>query len=273
MSTSTVPAPLAGKVALVTGGSRGIGRGIAIHFATKGISKITITHAGNSSAAEETLAAIGKINPNITATAIQADVLSPSFASDLVPRVLRDLSTQTIDIIVCNAAYVNPTIVAPIATATKELFDNLMTGNAWAPVQLFLTALPYIPRGGRVVMIGSTASKAPNADPAVCYGASKAALDSFTRSLALIFSAKHGITVNSVSVGPVMTDLLRVPLQQGMLPDGYIPALVSKNTAEKRMGEVDDIAGIVAFLASEESRWINGNNVPANGGALLEIQG
>ncbi|OQV09993.1 hypothetical protein CLAIMM_14057 [Cladophialophora immunda] len=273
MPTNTIPAPLAGKVALVTGGSRGIGRGIAVHFAAKGISRIAITYAGNSAAAEETLAAIGKINPDITATAIQADVLSPTFASDLVPRVLEDLSTQSIDIIVCNAAYVNPSIVAPIATATKELFDNLMTGNAWAPVQLCLTALPCIPRGGRVIMIGSTASKAPNADPAVCYGASKAALDSFTRSLALIFSAQHGITINSVSVGPVMTDLLKIPLAQGILPDGYIPQLMSRNTAEKRMGEIDDISGIVGFLASEESKWINGNNVPANGGALLEIQG
>ncbi|KIW74186.1 hypothetical protein Z517_12126 [Fonsecaea pedrosoi CBS 271.37] len=273
MSMTTIPAPLVGKVALVTGGSRGIGRGIAIHFARKGISKIAITYAENPSAAEETLAAIGKVDPSIVARAIRADVLSSTFASDLVPQVLENLSTQTLDIIVCNAAYVNPKIVAPIATATKELFDNLMTGNAWAPVQLFLTALPVISRGGRVIMIGSTASKSPNADPAVCYGASKAALDSFTRSLALMYSAQHGITINSVSVGPVMTDLLRIPLEQGILPDGYIPSLSSRNTAEKRMGEVDDIAGIVGFLASEESRWINGNNVPANGGALLEAQG
>ncbi|EXJ69434.1 uncharacterized protein A1O5_07470 [Cladophialophora psammophila CBS 110553] len=273
MSTKTIPAPLDGKVALVTGGSRGIGRGIAIHFAAKGISKIAITYNGNTAAAEETLAEIRKVNSNTTATAIQADVLSPTFASDLVPRVLQDLSTARIDVVVCNAAYLNPSIVAPIASATKELFDNLMTGNAWAPVQLFLSALPYIPRGGRVIMIGSSASRTPNADPAVCYGASKAALDSFTRSLALIFSAPHGITVNSVSAGPVMTDLLKVPLEQGLLPDDFIAGLASRNTAAKRMGEVDDIAGIVAFLASDESRWINGNNVPANGGALLEAQG
>ncbi|OAP55255.1 hypothetical protein AYL99_10228 [Fonsecaea erecta] len=273
MSINTIPAPLAGKVALVTGGSRGIGRGIAIHFAARGVSKIAITYAGDSSAANETLAAIGKIDPDITVTAIRADVLSPTFASDLVSKVLQDLSTRTVDIIVCNAAYVNPSIVAPTVTVTKELFDNLMMGNAWAPVQLFLTALPHLPQSGRVIMVGSTASKTPNADPAVCYGASKAALDSFTRSLALIFAARHGITINSVSVGPVMTDLLKIPLEQGILPDRYIPDLVSRNTAEKRMGEVEDIAAIVGFLASEESRWINRNNVPANGGAVLEIQG
>ncbi|KAH0848967.1 hypothetical protein AYO21_08708 [Fonsecaea monophora] len=142
MSMTTIPAPLVGKVALVTGGSRGIGRGIAIHFARKGISKIAITYAENPSAAEETLAAIGKVDPSIFARAIRADVLSPTFASDLVPQVLENLSTQTLDIIVCNAAYVNPKIVAPIAMATKELFDNLMTGNAWAPVQLFVMTGP-----------------------------------------------------------------------------------------------------------------------------------
>jgi 3-oxoacyl-[acyl-carrier protein] reductase len=258
MAPATIPAPLAGKVAIVTGGSRGIGRGIAVHFATKGIAKIAITYAANASAADETLAQVRKVNPNIKATAFKADVLSPTFAQDVVTQALADLSTQTIDIIVSNAPYVNTEEALPIASMTKKVFDNLLAGNAWAPVQLFLAALPHIPRGGRVIMISSTASRAPSPDPVVCYAVSKAALDSFTRSLALIFSAKHGITINSVSVGATMTDLVRIPMEAGVLPRELIDMLVSKNTAEKRLAEVEDIAGIVGFLASEESRWING---------------
>ncbi|ETI20555.1 hypothetical protein G647_08592 [Cladophialophora carrionii CBS 160.54] len=273
MAPATIPAPLDGKVALVTGGSRGIGRGIAVHFATKGLAKIAITYAANAAAADETLAEVRRINPNIKATAIKADVLSPTFAQDVVSQALTGLATQTIDIVVNNAPYVNTEEALPIVSMTKTVFDNLLTGNAWAPVQLFLAALPHMPRGGRVIMISSTASKQASPDPVVCYGVSKAALDSFTRSLALIFSAKHGITINSVSVGPTLTDLVRIPMEAGVLPKELIDMLVSRNTADHRLGEVEDIAGIVGFLASEESRWINGNNIPANGGSMLEIQG
>lgn len=262
MSLSTIPAPLAGKVAIVTGASRGIGRGIAVHLATKGIAKIAITYASNLTAADETLAEIGSINPKIEAVAIKADVLLPEFAQDVVNKTLTDLSTQTIDIVISNAPYAKQEDALPLSAMTKQSFDNFMTGNAWAPTQLFLSALPHIPRGGRVIMISSTSSRIPNPDPIVGYGVSKAALDSFTRSLALIYAAKHGITINSVSVGPTMTDLIKGPIDAGVLSKDFIDMLVGKNTAERRLGEVEDIAGIVGFLASEESRWINGEFCP-----------
>ena len=262
MSTPTVPAPLAGKVALITGGSRGIGRGIALHFASKGVAKIAITYASNSTAAEECLGLIRKINPNIQTTAINADVLSPTFAQDTVAQTLKGLSTENIDIVVSNAPYINadPEEALPIAILKKEFFDKLMTGNAWAPTQLFLATLPHFPRGGRMIMIGSTTSKSANNDPIVVYGASKAALDSFTRSLALMYSAKHGITINSVSVGITKTDLVTTAMENGALPPEFIKDLAAKHTADSRIGEVEDIAGIVGFLASEESRWINGES-------------
>jgi len=239
----------------------------------KGITKIAITYASNSDAADETIAQIHKINSDIKATAIQADVVSETFAQDVVEKTLRDLDTKTIDVVVNNAAYVGAKQTLPISKDTKDNFINTMIGNSWSAVQLFLVALPHIPRGGRVIMIGSSASKGANTDPVVCYGASKAALDSFTRSLALQFSAKHGITINSVSVGATMTDLIRVPIEVGAIPQEFIDSMVSKMTAEHRIGEVEDIAGVVGFLASEESRWVNGNNVPANGGSMLESQG
>ena len=205
-----------------------------------------------------------KINPRIEATAFKADVLSETFGPDVVAQTLKHLSSQIIDVVISNAPYVNsnPGDDLPIAQMTKRLFDNLMTGNAWAPTQLCLAALPYLPRGGRVIFIGSTASHGANVDPVVCYGVSKAALDSFTRSLATIFSAKHGITINSVSVGATRTDLMTNAMDAGVLPQAFIDALIDKHTAEKRFAEVEDIAAVVGFLASEESRWINGKSIP-----------
>ena len=273
MTVPTIPAPLSGKTALVTGGSRGIGRGIALHFASKGITKIAITYTSNLSAAEAALDDIRQINPSITAVAIQANLLSQTFATALIPTVLKELSTTSIDILVSNAAFANTDATGPIASTTKAIFDDLITANAWAPLQLFLATLPHLPRGGRVIFISSIASKLANTDPIICYGVSKAALDSLTRSLAVTFSAVHGITINSVSVGPTMTDAVRIPLQTGALSQDFIDGLSARASADKRIGEVEDIAGVVGFLASEESRWINGNSVPANGGSMLEIQG
>jgi 3-oxoacyl-[acyl-carrier protein] reductase len=255
---STIPAPLARKVALVTGGSRGIGKGIAVHFAIKGIAKLAITYATNAAAAEDTLAQVRQFNPDIKAVAFKADVLSPTFGRDVAQKTLTELSTDVIDIVVNNAPYANAAEVLPVATMTKEIFDKFMTGNAWAPLQLFLATQPHIPKGGRVILIGSVNSKQSAPDPLVGYAASKAAMDSFTRSLAFQFSAQHGITINSVSVGPTVTDLVKDAMAAGQLPEEVVNFLISRNTAGRRMAEVDDIAGIVGFLASDESRWING---------------
>lgn len=244
-----------------------------MNFAAKGISKLAITYTSNRAAAEEALGEIHKVNHSVTVALIQADLMSATFAKDLVAQTLKELSVETIDVVVSNAALANAEVVGPLELASKQVFQDVMFGNAWQPVQLFFAALPHLPRGGRVIMISSMASRAANSDPVVCYGVSKAALDSFVRSLALLYSAKHGITVNSVSVGPTMTDAVRIPVALGAVSMDFINGLAAKSTAEKRVAEVEDISGIVGFLASDESRWINGNSIPANGGAMLEAQG
>jgi 3-oxoacyl-[acyl-carrier protein] reductase len=272
-TTMTIPAPLAGKTAVITGGSRGIGRGIAVAFATKGVSKLAITYGANAAAAEEALAEFRKINPSIEVCAISADLESPTFAPDLVAAVLKGLSTSTIDIIVNNAAHANAGVIQPVGTATKANFDALMLANCWNPVQLALHAIPHMPEGGRVIMISSIASKLANGDPTIGYGASKAALDSYVRGLAATYSAKHGITINGVAVGPTMTDSLREAMDAPVAQLGWFEKLKERASAARRIAEVEDIAGIVAFLASDEARWINGNYVPANGGCMLDLQG
>lgn len=119
-------------------------------------------------------------------------------------------------------------------------------------------------------MISSGASKIPNADPNVGYGAAKAALDSVSRSLASMWGPKYGITVNSISVGATLTEALKAGVEQrGPEFEKYI----SEFSMLKRIGEVQEVADIVAFVASPQAGWIIGNNVPANGGGLAALQG
>lgn len=261
--TTTIPAPLIDKVAVVTGASRGIGAAIAIELARKGAAAIAITYLGNISAAENTLAKIRAVSPHASCIAIKADILSPTFGEDVVKTTLSGLATSDLDIIVNNAAISDMRYQERFEEMTYQGFERMMRGNGWGSIQLIRTALPHIRPGGRIINISSTASKRPNLDPTMAYGMSKAALDSITRSLAIKYAAEKKITINSVSPGPTETDLLA----QTLKGDEKLAALVAQgSTAEKRSGMPEDVAGIVGFLASDEARWINGNCVPASGG-------
>lgn len=260
---TTIPAPLSGKVAIITGASRGIGAAIAIELARKGVAAVAITYMSNLHAAESTLARIRAASPHAICTAIKADLLSPSFGEYIVKAALTDLKTSHLDIIVNNAAVSDMRYQEPFEEMTYEGFERMMRGNGWGAIQLIRAALPYIRPGGRIINISSTSSKRPNLDPVMAYGMSKAALDSITRSLAVKYAAEKKITINSVSPGPTETDLL----SQTLKGDEKLAASVAQgSTAEKRTGRPEDVAGIVGFLASDEARWINGNHVPASGG-------
>lgn len=260
---TTIPAPLIGKVAIITGASRGIGAAVAIELARKGAAAIAITYMGNYPAAEKTLAKIRATSPHATCIAIKADLLSPSFGEDVVKATLSGLKTSNLDILVNNAAISDMRYQEPFEEMTYEGFERMMRGNGWGPIQLIRAALPHIRPGGRIINISSTSSKRPNLDPVMAYGMSKAALDSITRSLAVKYAAEKKITINSVSPGPTETDLLA----QTLKGDEKLAASVAQgSTAEKRTGRPEDVAGIVGLLASDEARWINGNHVPASGG-------
>lgn len=260
---TTIPAPLIGKVAVITAASRGIGAAIAIELARKGAAAIAITYMSNLSAAEKTLATIRATSPRAACIAIKADLLSPTFGEDIVKASLSDLKVSHLDIIVNNAAISDMQYHEPFENITYEGFERMMRGNGWGTIQLIRAALPYIRPGGRIINISSSSSKRPNLDPTMAYGMSKAAVDSITRSLAVKYAAEKKITINSVSPGPTETDLLA----QAFKGDEKLAALVTQgSTAEKRFGKPEDVAGIVGFLASDEARWINGNHVPASGG-------
>lgn len=264
---------LASKSAIVTGGSRGIGRAIAIHLARKGLSKLAVTYVGNVASAESTLHDCRKLGVE-KAIAIQANLLDPSIGTNLIAQVLGGLDTSTIDILVNNAAVVTPDKTEPVTETTLGTFLEMMQGNVFAPISIINACMPHLPAScGRVINISSTAAKMANPDPIMTYGASKAALDSYTRSLAGLFAKEKGATFNGVCVGPTATDALNAASQT--FSSEFLEDLTKGISAAHRVGVPEDIAYIVGFLASEEARWVNGACVSANGGYrdLLPVLG
>ncbi|KAM0227860.1 hypothetical protein ACHAPO_011149 [Fusarium lateritium] len=271
---STPPSPdapwsLAGKTAIVTGGSRGIGQAIAIHLARKGISKLAITYVSNIKAAEATLEQLRGLGVKDLA-AVQAGALDPDFASKVTSEVLEKLGTKVIDILVNNAVLADPAKVLPVNDTTLENFLEIMHGNVYAPVSLITKVLPYFPKyGGRVINISSVLAYQGNPDPTITYGASKATLQAYTRSFADSFGKKTQATFNSVIVGLTATDSIKSTMDMNLMPPGFLDAQIRDTTAAERIGVPDDVAYIVGFLCSEEARWVNGAAISANGGNKL----
>lgn len=266
MSTSSPEQPwsLADKTAIVTGGSRGIGRAIAIHLARKGLEKIAITYASNSEAAHVTLDECRRLGVS-QAIAIQADLLDPQFGPLVIQKTLQGLGTKTIDILVNNAVLIDMKLYQPVDETTADIFSQLMHGNVYSAMAVTTECMAHFPpKGGRVINISSAAAKMGNPSATFVYGATKAALESITRSFAREFGVSTGATFTSVSVGTTATEAFEAAKES--VPEEYLNAQINEATAARRIGTPEDIAYVVGFLASEEARWVNGACVSANGG-------
>ncbi|KAL0942854.1 beta-ketoacyl-acyl carrier protein reductase [Colletotrichum truncatum] len=264
-ANNDAPWSLHGKAAVVTGASRGIGKAIAIHLARKGLANIAITYASNKAAADDTIdkcRALGVKN----AVAIKADALDGEAWPKVIKESLSSLGISTIEILVNNAIVGAVETYKPTTEFSPDNFSSIMLANVYAPVATTLAFMEYAaPKsGGRVINISSVAAKGSNNDPLITYGASKAALDSFTRSFADSFASERGMTFNSVIVGPTATDSLLDGMSK--LPESFKQQIMGQASAAPRLGEPEDIAYVVGFLASEEGRWVNGAAISANGG-------
>ena len=272
-NSSSSPSSLAGKSALITGGSRGIGAAIALQFAKKGITSLAVTYANSEEAANSVLAECRALGVAKT-VAVHANLLDTEIGRNLIPKILAGLETKTLDIIVNNAFMADFAVMQPFESITLDGFSKQMNANVFGMISVTQAALPHFPAtGGRVINTSSVASKIGNTDPVIVYGASKAAVDSITRSLAVVYGANTGVTFNSVSVGATLTDATKKVVEAG--GQQIIDDNVADISAAKRMGLPEDIAFVFGFLASEEGRWINGASIPANGGAksMLALQG
>ncbi|TDC86700.1 SDR family oxidoreductase [Actinomadura sp. 7K507] len=237
---------LNGKTALVTGGSRGIGRAIVRRLVRDG-ARVVFSFREDKAAADQLMRDVAGT------AAVQADQEDIGSIEALFEPVADGL-----DILVNNAGINPPT---PISDITPELFDRVMTVNAKFPILAMRRAEPLLRDGGRVVNV-STLNTALPVPGLALYSASKAALEQFTAVAAREFGAR-GITVNTVSPGTTETSLLRETNPPEALEQ------ITGFTALGRIGRPDDIADVVAFLAGPDARWITGQNIRATGGLIL----
>ncbi len=240
---------LKGKIAIVTGGSRGIGAAIALRLAADGAT-VGITYVSNKAAADKVVAQITELGSK--AVAVKADVASKEDSDALVKEIKK---LGKIDILVNNAAVFIP---SPIENAELSTYDRLFDTNVKGVVSTTIAALPHINDGGRIINISSGAARASIAGFSF-YAATKAALEALTRGWAQDLG-KRQITVNAVAPGTTLTDML----EQG-LPAEARQEFIDK-TALARLGEPSDIADVVAFLASSDSRWVTGKTIDCDGG-------
>jgi 3-oxoacyl-[acyl-carrier protein] reductase len=253
--------PLQNKTALVTGASRGIGRATALALAEAGAH--VLVHYGRSKQEAESLVAEIQSKGG-RADAISADLATPDGASLLAMQV-RTIVGDRLDVLVLSAGVSK---LARIADYTVEDFDNLFATNVRGPFFLVQQLLPVLGEGSSIVAISSAVARTVVGKPGVdnpsilAYASTKGALETLVKNWAAILGPS-GIRVNAVAPGVIDTDMSNfTKTESGREVTLGMQAL-------KRIGKPEDVADVVAFVASDAARWITGASIPVDGGSKL----
>ncbi|KAE8135365.1 hypothetical protein BDV38DRAFT_252674 [Aspergillus pseudotamarii] len=258
MVANTRPQTLAGKVAIVTGATRGIGAGLAEELARRGAKVlITYTSASSESVADQMIERIESFNNGATAAKVRADLRDLSAGQTIVEASMQAFGPN-IDILVNNAGV---EVVKPLCDLTVEDYNLVYDLNVRGAIFLTQAVLPHLRAPGRIINISSVGARAGFANLSI-YCSSKAALEGLTRCWAAELG-NTGHTVNAVNPGPVQTALLE------NIPRELVEMQKSVTPVEHRVGTIDDVAQVVAWLASEESRWVSGQAISTSGGFAM----
>src|SRR5437870_1877703 len=240
---------LEGKIALITGGSRGIGAAVALRLAAEG-ANVAITYAKDAKAASAVVKAIERAGQK--AIAIQADATDADAVEAAVEKTVATFGR--LDVLVNNAGTAIP---KRFEETTLEEMDRVIDINVRGVFVATQAALKHMNDGGRIIMIGSSVGERVLVPGLVPYSATKGAVKIFTQGLSREVGSR-GITVNNVQPGPIDTDL------NPAAGDWAVPQKAA--TALDRYGHVDEVAALVAFVAGPESSYITGANLTVDGG-------
>jgi NAD(P)-dependent dehydrogenase (short-subunit alcohol dehydrogenase family) len=246
------------KIALVTGGSRGLGKEMALSLARKGIDVI-ITYRANEEEASNVAASIQQLDRKTAVLHLDMSRLQDldQFINTLKGTLQTVWQSNSFDFLINNAG-MGATV--PFEQVTEDLFDEFMNVHFKGVYFLTQKCIPFLNQGGRIINISSGTTRFSNPGYSV-YASMKGAIEVFTRYLAKELGTK-GIAANVVAPGPIETDFNNAAIRNNPNMKGMLSSL----TPLGRVGTSEDIGGVVAFLCSEEGRWINGQRIEVSGG-------